>query len=155
MLCEGDRSTIKDWERECRPGSSGVSFTVTSSTGSVNQTLTPNDQGVAVFTGLPNDYYEVKQSEGAWCRAQAERVDSQSRVIVSGGGNTDVFFYQCNQQIGLPKPVLARLVVVWHCRAQSILPGAAMLPLLAIAAWQVRRWQLAGNTAVISARIHE
>src|SRR5690606_28260650 len=103
MLCEGDRSTIKDWERECRPGSSGVSFTVTSSTGSVNQTLTPNDQGVAVFTGLPNDYYEVKQSEGAWCRAQAERVDSQSRVIVSGGGNTDVFFYQCNQQIGLPE----------------------------------------------------
>ena len=141
MLCEGDRSTITDWEKECQPASSGVSFTVTSSNGAVTQTLKPNAEGVAVFQGLPNDYYEVKQSDGAWCRAQAERVDSQSRVIVSNGGNTDVFLYQCNQEIGLPdtgtgSPATTPGVT----SSETMVLGAAALPLFAIAAWQIRRW---------------
>lgn len=144
MLCEGDRSSIVDWERECQPGSSGVSFTITSSGGGVSQTLTPNAEGVAVFTGLPNEYYDVQQSEGAWCRARAERVDSQSRVIVSGGGNTDVFLYQCNQEIGLPDtgagPMASDTTMPM---ADSIMLGIAALPLFAIAAWQIRRWQQA------------
>lgn len=155
MLCEGDRSTIKDWERECQPGSSGVSFTVTNSGGGVNQTLTPNVNGVAVFSGLPNDYYELKQSEGAWCRARAERVDAQSRVIVSGGGNTDVFLYQCNQVIGLPETGTgSRASSTPLPMAESIMLGAVSLPLFAIAAWQIRRSQLAGAVAD-PVQIHE
>ncbi len=144
MLCENDRATIVDWERECQPGSSGVSFTITSSGGAVTQTLAPNDQGVAVFTGLPNEYYDVKQSEGAWCRAKAERVDAQSRVIVANGGNTDVFLYQCNQEIGLPNtgsgPVPGESP---SGMMDSFTLGAVSLPFFAIAAWQIRRWKLA------------
>lgn len=144
MLCEGDRSSIVDWERECQPGTSGVSFTITSSGGGVNQTLTPNAEGVAVFTGLPNEYYDVQQSEGAWCRAKAERVDSQSRVIVSGGGNTDVFLYQCNQDLTLPETGAGPLASGTAMpKADSIMLGAAALPLFAMAAWQIRRWHMA------------
>lgn len=156
MLCEGDRSTIKDWERECRPGASGVSFTITSSGGGVNQTLTPNSEGVAVFTGLPNEYYDVQQSEGAWCRAQAERVDAQSRVIVSGGGNTDVFFYQCNQQIGLPSTGAGPIGSDTSMPdKETIMLGAAALPMFAIAAWQIRRWQMATTAVASPVEFHE
>ncbi|MCO5216538.1 MAG: hypothetical protein M9950_10345 [Thermomicrobiales bacterium] len=142
MLCTGDRSTIKDWERDCQPGSSGVSFTVTAIDGSTSKTLTPNAQGVAVFSGLPNMNYEIKQSQGAWCRAQAERVDSQSRVGVANGGNTDVFIYQCNQQIGLPSTGAGPAVT----DATALVPmlmGAAALPLFGLVGWQVRRSKMA------------
>lgn len=156
MLCEGDRSTIVDWERECRPGASGVNFTITSSGGGVNQTLSPNAQGVAVFSGLPNDYYQLEQSEGAWCRAKAERVDSQSRVIVSGGSNTDVFLYQCNQEIGLPEtgagPVGSSNPMPGK---ESIMLGIASLPMFAIAAWHIRRWQLATSTAASPEHVND
>ncbi len=140
MLCTGDRSTIKDWEQECQPGSSGVTFTVTSvDTGNATN-LAPNAQGVAVFTGLPNGYYQIQQSSGVWCRAQAENVDSQSRVGVTNGGNTDVFLYQCNQQIGLPStgsgPVSSDTGtdVMPH-----VLMAAASLPLFGLVAWYIRR----------------
>lgn len=148
MLCTGDRSTIKDWERECQPGRSGVSFTVTSSGGGVNQTLTPDANGVAVFTGLPNEYYAVKQSEGAWCRAKAERVDSQSRVIVANGGNTDLFLYQCNQEIGLPDTGAGPIASgPGATSSESLMLGAAALPLFAIAAWQIWRRQNVSTVA--------
>ncbi len=144
MLCKGDRATIVDWERECQPGASGVSFTITSSGGAVTQTLAPNDQGVAVFTGLPNEYYDVKQSEGAWCRAKAERVDAQSRVIVANGGNTDVFLYQCNQEIGLPNTGSGPAASDSSSGLRSSFTlGAVSLPFFAIAAWQIRRWKMA------------
>ncbi len=148
MLCEGDRATIVDWERECQPGSSGVSFTITSSGGAVTQTLTPNDQGVAVFTGLPNEYYEVKQSEGAWCRARAERVDAQSRVIVANGGNTDLFLYQCNQKLGLPNTGSGPMASDMQSPiVTSITFASVAVPLFAIAAWNVRRWKLSHGIA--------
>ena len=146
MLCEGDRATIGDWERECQPGSSGVSFTITSSNGAVTQTLTPNAEGVAVFSGLPNEYYEIKQSEGAWCRAKAERVDAQSRVIVANGGNTDLFLYQCNQELGLPNTGAGPAATTPGQGSElmgSFALGAVAMPLLAIAFWHIRRYQAA------------
>lgn len=138
MLCTADRASIKDWERECQPGASGVTFTVKSVDGTVTQTQTPNAQGVVVFSGLPDQNYAVTQSNGMWCRAQAERVDSQSRVGVSGGGNTDVFIYQCNQQLGLPSTGSGPVSHDPSLRTPLGMVIAA-LPFFATVGWYIRR----------------
>ncbi|MDQ4045256.1 MAG: prealbumin-like fold domain-containing protein, partial [Chloroflexota bacterium] len=102
FLCETDASEIDDWERECRAGSSGATFTAASIDGAITLTSATNATGVATFTALPDGFYTLKQNEGAWCKAKAERVDSNSRVIVENGQNTNVFIYQCSQVTELP-----------------------------------------------------
>lgn len=101
-LCEDDRSEITDWDAECAPGSTGTSYTIANTTGGSPIDGTPGDDGVYVFAGLANGFYTLEQGTGNWCRAVADRVDSESRVIVEGGGNTDVVLYQCNAVEGLP-----------------------------------------------------
>ncbi len=101
-LCEKDASEIKDWDAECAPGSTGTSYTIANTSTGASASGTPDSAGVFVFAGLPNGFYTLKQNEGNWCRAIADRVDSQSQVIVEGGGNTDVVLYQCNAVEGLP-----------------------------------------------------
>jgi hypothetical protein len=102
FLCEADKGKIKDWERECKAGSSGAVFTVASTSGTISLSTATDANGVATFTQLPDGFYSLKQDKGMWCKAKAERVDSQSRVIVEGGQNTDVFIYQCAQVTDLP-----------------------------------------------------
>ena len=101
-LCGADASEISDFERECEAGSSGVTFTLASTDGAITLSSPSNADGVAVFTDLPDGFYTLEQSAGMWCKARAERVDSQSRVIVDGGQNTDVFLYQCADVTELP-----------------------------------------------------
>jgi hypothetical protein len=101
-LCDGDRAEIIDWDAECKPGSTGSSFTVANTSNGAAKEGTPNAQGIHVFTGLPDGHYTLTQTTGQWCRAVADRVDSQSRVIVQGGGNTDVVLYQCDAVDRLP-----------------------------------------------------
>lgn len=101
-LCEKDRSEIVDWDAECAPGSTGTSFTIANTASGASAEGTPGADGVYVFAGLPNGFYTLEQNTGNWCRAVADRVDSESRVIVQGGGNTDVVLYQCNAVEGLP-----------------------------------------------------
>lgn len=139
MRCQGDRSTIKNWETECRPGATGASYTVTSSNGAVKQTLTPNADGVAVFTGLPNNYFEVTQSQGIWCRATAEFVDSQSRVIVQNGRNTDVFLYHCNQDVTLPATGTGTGLTETPDYFGPMVLSFMAMPLFALAGWYLRR----------------
>lgn len=139
MRCEGDRSSIKNWETECTPGATGASYTIRSVNGSTTQTLKPNDQGVVVFSGLPNEHYEVTQSEGIWCRATAEFVDSESRVIVQNGRNTDVFLYHCNQNLNLPATGTGATTAPGNELPASMVLSTLALPLFALAAWQVHR----------------
>ncbi len=101
-LCEDDRSEITDWDAECAPGSTGTSYTIANTSTDSSAEGTPGEDGVYVFAGLANGFYTLDQNTGNWCRAVADRVDSESRVIVEGGGNTDVVLYQCNAVEGLP-----------------------------------------------------
>jgi hypothetical protein len=148
FLCEGDAASIEDWERECVPGSTGSAFTLNASDASLSRNGAPDDAGVLVFAELPDGYYELKQDTGVWCRAAAERVDSRSRVIVSGGANTDVFLYECNQSVDLPNTgtgssahsgVMERLPD--DSRSASLLLAMLAVPLFAAAMWQHRRTQ--------------
>lgn len=102
FVCEGDKTSITDWEKECVPDATGSDYTLTSSSGSVNTQGTPDANGVVVFTGLADDFYNLAQNEGTWCRATAEHVDSSSRVIVNDGGNTDVYLFHCGGVTSLP-----------------------------------------------------
>lgn len=101
-LCAKDKASIKDWERECKVGSSGAAFTLKSTDGKVEEHGSTDKSGVLVFKGLADGHFALNQDKGSWCRAVADRVDSQSRVIVGDGGNTDVVLYQCNQVTTLP-----------------------------------------------------
>ena len=101
-ICGEDGSTITDWEQECDAGSSGAAFMLASTEGAITRNASTNAEGIAVFSDLPDGFYTLTQEEGMWCEARAERVDSQSRVIVDGGHNTDVFLYQCNDVTQLP-----------------------------------------------------
>jgi hypothetical protein len=100
FVCEGDQSTISDWDQECVAGATGAAYTL--SGGDVNTQGTPNGNGVLVFQGLADAFYNLEQNEGTWCRATAEHVDSSSRVIVKDGANTDVYLYHCGDVTSLP-----------------------------------------------------
>lgn len=102
FLCEGDKGEITDWDQECTAGASSFGYTLTSSEGGVNVQGTPGTSGIFVFEGLPDDFYELEANDGTWCRATAEHVDSSSRVIVKGGGNTDVYLFYCGDVTSLP-----------------------------------------------------
>ena len=140
FLCEGDRGEIKDWERECVPGTMESAFTLKSSDGAVNLNAKPNDKGVLVFSELPDGYYDLTQDTGVWCKAAAERVDSRSRVIVQNGGNTDVFIYECGQVTNLPTtgsgPDASDLGIM---RDASWFLAALAIPAFGAAIWQMRR----------------
>lgn len=134
FLCGKDASQIKDWERECKAGPSGSAYTLTSSDNAINKTGTPDNTGVLVFNGLPDGFYALKQQTGQWCHATADRVDSQSRVIVANGKNTDVFLYQCTTVTALPSTgsgAAARIEPLDG--GNGDLPAAAWLAMLATA----------------------
>ncbi|HEV2073405.1 MAG TPA: hypothetical protein VGR29_07155 [Thermomicrobiales bacterium] len=140
FLCEGDRGSIKDWERECVPGATDTAFTLASSDGAVTRNATPNQQGVLVFAELPDGYYELTQDDGVWCKAAAERVDSRSRVIVRDGGNTDVFIYECGQVTNLPDTGSGTARIGGSSMQDaSVLLAALAIPAFAAALWQLQR----------------
>jgi hypothetical protein len=138
FLCEGDRGSIKDWERECVPGATDTAFTLASSDGALTRNAKPNQQGVLVFAELPDGYYELTQDDGVWCKAAAERVDSRSRVIVRDGANTDVFIYECGQVRNLPDTGSGTA----HLGGSSMQDASVLLAALAIPAFAAAFWQL-------------
>lgn len=140
FLCEGDRGSIKDWERECVPGATDTAFSLVSGDGAVSRNATPNQQGVLVFADLPDGYYELTQDSGVWCKAAAERVDSRSRVIVRDGDNTDVFIYECGQIRELPDTGAGSARIdASSMHDASVLLAALAVPAFAAALWQVQR----------------
>ncbi len=156
-LCDKDRSEIVDWDKECVAGASGASFTLTSAATGSSQTGTPNTRGVHVFSGLSDGYYALVQNEGAWCRAVADRVDGKSRVIVNGGGNTDVVIYQCGPVEGLPVTGTGTTIPNDGIgttgeigRNAAIAMGIAALPIALLGTW--RRRPFSRSTAGLSHR---
>lgn len=150
FLCESDRSEIEDWERECVAGSSGSTFTLVSRDGTIERTSTTSATGVVTFGDLADGFYTLRQNDGVWCKARAERVDSNSRVIVEDGQNTDVLLYQCAQVTDLPNtgsgPGIGPIEQVewWQeiSMAQAMLMGIGVLGTVILLGWVVSRRQL-------------
>ena len=147
FLCEADKADVKDWERDCAAGRSGKVFTVASTDGTISLSTATDANGVATFTNLPDGFYTLKQGEGMWCKAKAERVDSKSRVIVENGQNTDVFIYQCAQVTDLPStgtgpgigPVDDESRWASLGAMQAALMGVGVLGAMLLAGWGVSR----------------
>ncbi len=147
FLCEADKADVKDWERDCVAGRSGKVFTLASTDGTISLDTATDANGVATFTNLPDGFYTLKQGEGMWCKAKAERVDSQSRVIVEGGQNTDVFIYQCAQVTDLPStgtgPGIGTMgEAAWWSELtamQVALMGVGVLGAMLLAGWGAAR----------------
>ncbi|MDQ3045803.1 MAG: hypothetical protein M3R06_11750, partial [Chloroflexota bacterium] len=49
-----------------------------------------------------NGSYGLDLTQGTWCYATSDRVDSAGNLLVANGGNTDVFIYQCTAVTALP-----------------------------------------------------
>ncbi len=146
-LCGEDQSAITEWEQECDAGSTGATYTLASTTGAITLSAPTDADGVTVFSALPDGFYTLEQSEGIWCKARAERVDSQSRVIVEDGQNTDVFLYQCTDVTQLPStgtgPSISPMDDDGWWRAvsptQLALMGAGILGGVMLLSWSVTR----------------
>ncbi|MCA9858863.1 MAG: hypothetical protein KC438_04035, partial [Thermomicrobiales bacterium] len=59
---------------------------------------TTNAQGQLVFSDLAVGAYNLDETTGDWCHAEADRVDSAGNVLVAESGNNDVFIYNCSLQ---------------------------------------------------------
>lgn len=141
MLCAESASEIKDFDKECVPGSTGTAYTLGSITSGQSFQGTPDAKGVLVFKGLPDGNYSLKQNTGGWCKAVADRVNSKSEVIVQGGGNTDVVLYQCNAVEGLPTTGAGDNVSSFFepTRLMAIVLAVLALPLMALGVLGMRR----------------
>ena len=96
LLCTGKSRSEYNWERDCQPDTGGAGFKLETAGGAPVATGSANPQGILTFTGLKNGAYSLDETTGDWCYAEADRVDAGGNVLVSNGGNTDVFIYNCS-----------------------------------------------------------
>ncbi len=59
--------------------------------------LATDANGVRPFTKLPMAFYSLKQDNGYLVQGEGRAGCSQSRLIVDGGQNTDVFIYSARR----------------------------------------------------------
>lgn len=101
FICLGKSVGSYNWDIDCNAESAPAGFSLKSSDGRPIAVGTTNSQGILAFTGLTNGAYDLDETTGDWCHAEADRVDSSGNVLVAGGGNTDVYIYNCSlKQVG-------------------------------------------------------
>ncbi len=91
--CEGRADDDYDWYRECDAETRVVDIVLTAPDGTT--TTVASADGRASFPGLADGAYDVTLASGAWCHAEADRVDNAGNVIVLDGGATGVYIYRC------------------------------------------------------------
>lgn len=96
FLCQGKAIASYNWEADCSAQTIAAGFSLKTADGRPIAVGTIDAQGVLTFTQLANGAYQLNETTGNWCHAEADRVDSAGNVLVSGGTNTDVFIYNCS-----------------------------------------------------------
>jgi hypothetical protein len=93
FLCTGRAGQQYNWYTDCPADTRAVRLVLTTPDGErVEQMATG---GFAEFTGLADGPYDLRLASGAWCHAEADRVDNAGKVIVADGGRTGVYLYTC------------------------------------------------------------
>ncbi len=96
FLCQGKAIGSYNWETDCVAQTTPAGFSLKTADGRPIAVGTTDAQGVLAYTHLANGAYQLNETTGNWCHAEADRVDSAGNVLVSGGTNTDVLIYNCS-----------------------------------------------------------
>lgn len=98
-LCQGRTDNKYNWDTDCESYGAGAEFDLTSvSSGKVTSGTTGND-GKLVFSNLANGAYELDETSGDWCHAEADHVDANGNVLVQNKSNTNVYVYNCSKKV--------------------------------------------------------
>lgn len=122
-LCQGRNDNKYNWDQDCESYGSGAEFELTTvSTGAVAAGITGSN-GQLVFSGLKNGAYELDETSGDWCHAEADHVDANGNVIVQGGGNTNVYVYNCGKKQVNTLPSTGTGPAGWTLSASALARG--------------------------------
>ena len=101
FLCQGRTNNKYDWENECDSYGAGASFDLTAVSTGKGTTGSTGNNGKLTFSGLSNGAYELDETSGDWCHAEADHVDASGNVLVQSAGNTNVYVYNCSKQVNV------------------------------------------------------
>jgi len=98
FLCSGRSDNKYNWSTDCTNYGDGAGFDLLTEAGDKVVSGTTNLDGVLLFYSLSDGAWGLKMNPGSWCHAEADQVNSSGNVLVSNGGNTDVFIYVCGKK---------------------------------------------------------
>jgi hypothetical protein len=98
FLCQGKSINQYNWESDCVAESAPIAFSLKTATGQPIAVGTTDSNGVLSFTNLANGAYNLDETSGDWCHAEADRVDSAGNVLIQNGGANNVYIYNCSLQ---------------------------------------------------------
>jgi hypothetical protein len=98
FLCQGKSINQYNWENDCAAESAPIAFSLKTATGQPIAVGTTGSNGILMFTNLANGAYNLDETSGDWCHAEADRVDSAGNVLVQNGGENNVYIYNCSLQ---------------------------------------------------------
>ena len=96
FLCQGKSVNAYNWEADCAPQTQTAGFSLKTADGRPIAVGATDARGVLTYTQLANGAYNLDETTGNWCHAEADRVDAAGNVLVVNGGNTDVYIYNCS-----------------------------------------------------------
>jgi hypothetical protein len=133
FLCSGRTDNKYDWSQDCASYGAGAGFDLLNTNGDTVVSGTTNADGILLFFKLSDGAWGIKEDPGSWCHAEADSVDASGNVLVSNGGNTDVFIYNCGKKA-----------------AVNTLPGTGAGPLGGTPGGDAGLWSIIGGLAGIS-----
>lgn len=96
FLCQGKSVNAYNWDADCVPQTIAAGFSLKTADGRPIAVGSTDSTGVLKYTQLANGAYDLDETTGKWCHAEADRVDAAGNVLVANGGNTDVYIYNCS-----------------------------------------------------------
>ena len=98
FLCQGKSINQYNWDSDCVAEKAPIAFSLKTTAGLPIAVGTTNGAGILTFTNLANGAYNLDETSGDWCHAEADRVDSAGNVLVQNGGENNVYVYNCSLQ---------------------------------------------------------
>jgi hypothetical protein len=134
FLCSGKEDNDYNWEQDCTNYGDGAGFDLLSAAGEKVVSGKTNVDGILLFYSLSDGGWGLKETTANWCHAEADRVDANGDVLVTNGGNTDVFIYNCGKKniVTLPSTGAGPMSGTNNAGLWSLVGGLAGISVLAV-----------------------